>query len=145
MRIRDLTRPIFEFVYDKAVVPGWASQEPVVVHKNPAPGELQKIAGEYSTTRAFLVKDGMLAWGLVIHAPVAESLGLNKYVIPIVLYVDGSYADAMVTDFSKRTVWHENPATADAIRGNPYMKKTFRGGVSVSYYNENVVGDWEEL
>ena len=147
MRLRNFTIPIYEFVLDRAVVPEWASKKPVMVHKNPTRDELVRVAGEYQTTRGFLVDDGLIVWGMVIHTPIAEALGMrdDMTVIPILMYTDGYDAVMTVTDYVRFTKWNTNPRTAGKIRKNPYIKKMFGDRITINYWNEHTVGDWEKL
>ncbi len=145
MRIRDLSRPLYEFLWDTVSVEKWAAKEPVKVHKNPERNELKKLAGEYQTMRGFLVKDGLIVWGLSpIHDPMARALGIGKTAIPLIVFTDGQDMEVQVSDWAEKTIWLHNPETANAIRNNPYMRKMFPN-VQISYYDEGVNGDWEEM
>ena len=153
MRIRDLCRPINESLHgtfeNKRMTRRKGLPWMVDVMRNPSLSELGDLnIRKYGMVRAFMVGKDVLAWnqGDAIHAEAAEGiLGAEaKKAIPFVFSVEGREAFVMVTDFSQRTIWHENRNTANVIRENPYMKRMF-DQLEIGYYNEDIVGDWEEI
>ena len=141
--------------------PRWSRrQDAVEVYVNPTAPDLSVLAGEDHTVRAFLVGARMYAWVETIHQAVRDQLKLPIDSIPLNMGVDadGSILWTQVTDNSNRGKWHHNPKVAAAIKGHPMIrlmadpkalkaKRTSVDGYDgfVSYYDEDVVGDWEKL
>lgn len=104
--------------------------------------------GKYGDVRAFLVGKDMFAWNTTdaMHAEVFDSFfkGVNvKTIIPIVFALSGRRAYAMVTDFSKRTMWHHKPSVVTAIKNHPHIRR-LSNDVEVDFYDEAIVGSWEK-
>lgn len=150
MRLHDLTQPLYEAPYGEIQV-NPSELHPtgrIDVVKNPSKDVLPKLLDKWGATRAFLMRGSAIIWGVSpIHAEVARQLGLadNPYALPIILYADGADAMVQVTDYSRNTKWHENPQAANFIRNHPYMRKMFGDNIDIDYYNDAIVGDWEEL
>ncbi len=147
MRISELTAPIFDRlnVSEKlyrtlAMGPGYASE--VNVFKNPTAVELERMV-KWGTVRAWLVGRDMLAFDIGIHAHVFRKLDLPKTAIPLMLHPGGGDVIAVVTDASNNTIWRHSPAVKTAIVNHPHMNRLF-DQIEVRYYDEDVVGDWEE-
>ena len=49
-----------------------------------------------------------------------------------------------MTDSTEGTKWHNNPKVADWIRKRPVWWINPKD-IVISYYNEDVVGEWEDL
>jgi hypothetical protein len=128
--------------------PSWArpTNPDCIVYKNPSPAEM-RVLTKTDAPRAFLIGDSILVWdtSTALHQTVRDHLRLDKTAVPLMLYGQPRRGiDAMVTDNTDNTpLWH-NPMVAEIVRDHPYLRSVF-GEVTVSYYDENIVGDWEEL
>jgi hypothetical protein len=145
LKMRELMRIVAE-----AYAGGFKGRNGTVdVLKNPSRPELRSLT-EHESVRMFLLGDDVLAWKTddALHNEVmiwaGEELHLSNEVIPIVLYYSGNAADCMVTDFAKRTQWYHNKSTAAVIRNNRYLRAIF-SDISVSYFDEDIVGDWTKM
>lgn len=154
MQVRELTTPLFETLAGQMEVERKSKQQGfpwlVDIWKNPTLQELNREMNmrKYGDVRAFLIGRDMYAWNTTdaLHAEVAEKFLKGKDVkttIPIVFVLDGRQAYAMVTDFSKRTIWNHNPAVATAISNHPHIRK-LADRVEVDYYDEAIGGSWEQ-
>lgn len=133
----------------------------VPIHKNPSRKTLNMEASYHTDGTAhgpkesgiFLHNNDMYAFdrGGTLHGEIARHMGIDpdgkhaaegREHLPIYLSHHGDEAHAHVTDASRRTKWHHNPETADYIRNHPQLKKHFKH-ISVSYYDEDIHGDWE--
>ena len=129
------------------------NKEYVEVYVNPTRTEIGRLQNDpYDTMlRGFLTTDGrIIIWNVnhATHFQMAERLGLRREdVVGIYLWVDPKnwhYAEIQVTDFTSRTKWHHNPELADWIREHPawWMDGNY---IDIGYYDEAIVGPWEEL
>lgn len=152
MRITELFQPLYEEYLTSVEIPRLSrelgSRWLVDVMKNPTRKELNKLnVQKYDVVRAFVVGNDLLAWnvGEGLHMEMATVLKLDiSNVIPLLLYVFQDEGHAKVTDMSRKTVWHHNPKTADVLRRHHALNNMFRK-IEVSYYDQDEVGDWEEM
>lgn len=115
------------------------------VFVNPSKQEVkQLLSGWADFYRAVLDGTKLIAWNELLHDTIFDKLKLSKGVIPIVVNPYGNSAYINVTDTSDRTIWHHNPNVANIIRNHPQLKKHYRE-IEVGYYDQTIVGDWEQL
>jgi oligoribonuclease (3'-5' exoribonuclease)/8-oxo-dGTP pyrophosphatase MutT (NUDIX family) len=121
------------------------------IYLNPSPREIQKMKGEYSQIRALLDGDKIFMWDAyqAIHFQVWEELKKANLIGPdpisLDMYFNGTkVAEVMVTDFTEKTKWHHDPKLKEIILNNPTIKRIAEPDMNVSYYDEAIVGPWEE-
>jgi hypothetical protein len=118
------------------------------VFKNPSSKELRECSykGPPLEVGAWLHGADIFTWDRygVLHNEVASAIGANSAFLPLFISYDSSGAYVMVTDASRRTKWDENPKTKEYILNHPMMKRLFPRIEEVSYWNEDVVGLWDE-
>lgn len=120
------------------------NNDAVEVYRNPSAKEWRSMG---DSVHAFIIGDDILAWqgGSLLHYEVHQNCSLPQTAIPVYLYGDlKDDLDVQVTDSAKRSPWFHNPLTANQIRRCNYLKNNF-SDISVSYFDEAIVGDWEEL
>ena len=116
---------------------------------NPSSAELEMLSGDAHTVRMFVGDNEIIAWPTynAAHAIVAEMMPEFECdkMIPVQAGVDdGKIVWITITDFAARTPWGNNPQTKEALMNNSlfsYLSETD----DTSYYNEDVIGDWENL
>lgn len=118
---------------------------------NPSRLDLVKMdreQGGYQEARAFLDKDNLYAWPVFddLHANMAPRIGVNKEAIPLVIGFDGrgTVKFAMVTDYSRNTIWHHNPDITLEILHHPRLSR-ISSDLDIGYYDYAIVGDWSEI
>ena len=142
---RMLNESEFEF-------PVRGSQETSTVYLNPTRQEIlsSSLVDKWNTLRAFIYPSGdLVVWQGVLHGEVRSNLPdwIKDLGEPIstYIYTEGSSNGlVVVTDYSRHTKWHHNPEVAKVIRGNKGIRQLF-STVDINYYDEAIVGDWEEL
>ena len=140
-----------EAPYQTAFLTQWGSQTKgyVETYENPSSRELMMLArtSPHDDIRAFIIGDTVLAWASMgaLHIQIAEQFNLPNTVIPIIFMVDRSDMSAViiVTDYVRKTNWYHNPETANAIKSNGYISSSFKD-IEISYFDEDIVGDWED-
>jgi len=125
------------------------------VIKNPTPQTLNELQSDATLgIRGWITGEGdLVAWDVVggLHYDVQKLMGEDwkewgSGSIPIYFSVqDGFIGVVVVTDSSERTRWHENPETAEAIKDALHLWTDPSWGLDIGYYNEAIVGDWEDL
>ena len=114
---------------------------------NPDRKELKELLGKWDEIAVILPnnKDFIAFSRSTLHNSVKEQLKLPKDSVTLTAYVWGMKdLDVTVTDNVRNSKWDDNPKTADFIRNNKYIQRKFKLG-EISYYNDAIVGDWEEL
>ncbi len=121
---------------------GWMNNK-TDVYYNPTRKELKQWDGHCDM---YLLSNGnAYAWGNAMHYDIEKKMNeLDRTAIPVQLYYNGREVMAVVTDSSKRGMWHHNNKVADIIRKHKYLNKMF-SKIEVSYYDEMIVGSWEEM
>jgi hypothetical protein len=79
-----------------------------------------------------------------LHFNVLQTKKIPSNFIPVRLFVGKGEIIVMVTDsikFNKK--YSDSPEVADIIK-NSYLKNLYKN-ISVEYYNQDIVGDWEKL
>jgi hypothetical protein len=122
------------------------------IFRNPSRKEYIEALGSNGEVRAFLVGDDMIIWNAygATHSTVrdrAKQLRLpHDTIIPLLIYGrPGRECIAVVTDHVQNTMWSHNGAVVAAIENNPYMRRVFPKKIEVSFYDQDIVGDWREL
>ena len=130
------------------VVEKWKREKPDTdVFINPDGKELKEILKKRDEMRIILPnnKDFIAFDVFTLHQSVREQMGLPKDSLTLMGYVwGGRDLDVTVTDNIRNTKWDESPETAEFIRNHKYLNRKFKLG-DINYYNEAIVGDWEEL
>jgi hypothetical protein len=117
----------------------------IEVFKNPSRKEFNEIIGKDDVLRAFLVDDDIYIWSVFggLHYDIDKKMNFGKKALPI--YCNDIFSRSigvMITDYSKNTKWYHNPDVVNYIREESY----FSGKrVNISYFDKNIVGDWEDL
>jgi hypothetical protein len=116
----------------------------VNLYIDPTFEELEGIKS-FGEVRAWLDSNHCYAWDSTeaLHYDVKEGMGLAD-AVPVALIFDRIDAVIIVTDAVRTTKWHHNPQVAEFIRRHPYISRMW-DTVVLHYYDEDVVGDWEEL
>lgn len=123
---------------------------PSEIYKNPSANELRKLA-RHSQVRMFLYQGDVYCWNPwdLLHGEVERDLKLGADRIPLyaTLYRN-QISYVFITDDSRRTKWHESPQVIDAILSNEnFMKLTIPNfsATEVGFYNEDIVGRWDQM
>lgn len=103
------------------------------LHERSIPGFVDASTGDfYAFTPEFL------------HFNVLQTRKIDFDFIPVRLFVGRGEIGVMVTDSVKHNnKWSDSPKVAQIIK-NSYLSKLYKN-IVVSYYNEDIVGNWEEL
>jgi hypothetical protein len=122
----------------------------VEVFKNPSKKEYNELLGRNDDgVRAFLVKNDIYVWHIygALHAEVDRKMKFGRNALPIVVYGDDLNKPdfVMVTDYTKNTSWYHNPDTANYIRNSSYLSNKKIRNIEISYFDEDIVGNWEEI
>ena len=122
------------------------------IFRNPSSKELLIAQGKHGDLlRAFLDGDDLLVWesSKALHSEVMRDIKFKTSdPIPLLIYSFDSSGgvEVEVTDTARRTKWHHNPKVKDAIESHPWIKKLGHDGfVDIHYYDEAIVGPWDEL
>jgi hypothetical protein len=142
---------ILESFYDSFRLPSYlispGQSEICEIFKNPTKSEYKICQGKLNKeVRAFIVGNDLFAWDSnCLHQTVKNHLKLSDDSIPFIIWGNfENYADCQITDTIKNShLWH-NPKVAEIIMNNPYIKRNFTQ-VEVSYYDEDIYGDWAKL
>ena len=117
----------------------------VEVFKNPSVKEYKE-ASVNDRARAFLLNRDMYIWNPYggIHFEVQEKLKLGKNALPIIIFgsIRGNIS-IVVTDYSKKTIWHHNPKIKEYILKKSYLSKF--NVTDISYFDEMIFGPWDEM
>jgi len=121
-------------------------EEYVEVFKNPTTKELLRCKPHHEIGAVLSDKDAYV-WNrqLAYHGHVMTHLKLTDG-LPLMLIPDNTNVnrmDVMVTDASRRGKWHHNPETAEFVKNHPFFRNKRLD--NVSYWDEDVVGDWTLL
>jgi len=128
---------------------GWDNEKCIDVFWNPNKNIIKKIISNSSMIRGFIFqKDNkVLIWNAyeANHSYVKKGLKNSGIEIQDIIpfYSDGY--NIIISDTSRYTKWHENPELAQKIKNNQNIQKVFPNNFDISYYNEDIVGDWEKL
>ncbi len=99
--------------------------------------------------RAFLDGGRLIVWPPLdsIHHNVREQLHLGRDAIPLYLYGhQGRVVSVTVTDDSRDTKWHHNPAVVEEILNHSELSRFFDdANIEIGFYDEAIVGNWLEL
>ena len=119
---------------------------PVDVFKNPTTKELKEVSREEGTgTRAFLDGNDIYVWEGALHRAIQDQLKLSDKRIPLDVATDGNKIYSVrVTDHSKRTKWYHDPEVEEVIKKHPFIKLKADNDFNVEYYDEAIVGPWDE-
>lgn len=134
-----LDRSLCRFHHDR--------QQGLGTFRNPTRKEYQEALAEHAMVRAFLVGDDIFVWNVfgAVHRSIRDFMKLHETIIPLVIFgKPGQRCVAEVTDHVQNTMWSHNAAVAAAIQNHPYMRRMFTK-VTVQYYDEDIVGDWQKL
>lgn len=118
----------------------------VEVFKNPSPREMAECKPHHEVGAILTAKD-IYVWDRekAYHKNAMDQLKLHRD-LPLLLIPDNTNPnrfDILITDASKGTKWNHNPNTANFIRNHPFFKN--KQIDHIMYWDEDVVGDWEEL
>lgn len=125
-----------------------ARNGPTEVFVNPSRKEIREISQDFDSVRAFIDGDQLYVWNptIALHQEIRDHFKLGKDALSLILYLHkGKVTDAQVTDNSKQSIWHHNPEVADFIFNSPALVGIKDSSMTVSYYDESIVGDWLEL
>lgn len=126
---------------------GFSSADKVDVYKNISRKELIKFGKDVDNISSYLLSNGdIYSWKHDFHINIMRNMKpkIPQDAIPVIIYFYRNEAEVTVTDSSKGTKWHHNPNAAKAIKSHRHMNKLFKK-INVSYYDDAIVGDWEEL
>ena len=81
---------------------------------------------------------------VALHAMVISNLGLHG-TLPLLAHFEPDWSgfDSIVSDTVKGSKFDHSPHIRDFLEMHPYLGNFDIG--SISYYNENVIGDWADL
>jgi hypothetical protein len=115
------------------------------VHKNPTRKEIHG-STQYDDVGGFLHHNDLYTFNRMhsLHHEVRDHIGADHHHLPVVISHRGKEAHVQVTDNSRHSKWHHNPDTEHYIRNHPQIKKHFKD-VSVSYYDEDIHGNWSHM
>lgn len=124
-------------------------QTTIEIFKNPTKKELNSINSE-NLIRGLLTDDSLFVWNAYdsIHYEVSQHLNLNyDNSVGIYLYYSPSeHPDiaVTVTDYNRSGKWFHNPDLYEWIVNHPawWMDPSY---IDVSYYDESIVGKWEDI
>ena len=113
---------------------------------NPDGSELREIKKNYDEFAIIIPNNkDMIAFNRgTLHQSVIDQLKINKHCVTATAYAEYPKLYVSISDATKRGKWFHNPAIGDFIRGNKYIKSKWKE-IVIDYYDDAIVGDWEEL
>lgn len=152
MKMRDImgavARPPVNEALERSFPVSYRRGEPCDVYSDPSRKEYLAALESNDEVRAFLHAGRLLVWNTygALHQTVRDTLGLGPDAIPLVIYGrPSSGAEVLVTDNTRNTPWHHNGGVVDAVMDDPHLHRLFGDDIAVSFYDEDIVGDWREL
>lgn len=119
----------------------------VEVFKNPSSKEYREFKGSSDMVRAFLVGSDIYIWNVFkgLHNDIDRVMKFGRNALPVMLFMDRPSdrdVSVVITDYSKGTRWYHNSDIILYLEGDSYLAGK---DIDVSYFDESIVGRWEEL
>lgn len=113
---------------------------------NPDNKELREIKKGYDEFAIIIPNDkDTIAFNRgTLHQSVIDQLKINKDMVSATAFSEGRKLYVSVSDATKRGKWFHNPAIGDFIRSNKFIQRKW-SDIEIDYYDDAIVGDWEEL